>query len=103
MWWPFDKRKKQPAEKRPSDLDMVEARIAALRAWRDVGEAFEYLGRRMVVIAHSRVEVWPGYHFPTIHLVPEVHARYADAHGQVHTLVLSEAEVLALANASQNV
>jgi hypothetical protein len=51
----------------------------------------------MVVVGHSRIQLGPGVYFPSMYLVPEVEARYADDHGEVHSLVLSEAEVLALA------
>jgi hypothetical protein len=68
-------------------------RADALRAWREVGQEFEYLGRRMVVAAHERIE----YHGLNIRFVPELKARYTDNNGMVHTLVFSEAEALALA------
>ena len=95
MWWPFAK-KQEVQQKGPSEWEQAEARVAALRAWRDIGQEFEYLGRRMVVVKHSRIETWPGFHFPTLHLIPELHARYADDCGELHTLVMSEAEVAAL-------
>jgi hypothetical protein len=100
MWWPFAK-KAEPKEQGPSQWELDEARIAALRAWRAVGQEFEYLGRRMVVAKHYSVDLTPSLHFPSMRLVPEVHARYADDRGEVHTLVLSEAEVLALAHSLQ--
>ena len=100
MWWPFAK-KAEVQQKGPSEWERAEARVAALRAWRDVGQEFEYLGRRMVVVKHSRMETWPGLHFPTLHLVPELNARYADDHGELHTLVMSEAEALALMHSLQ--
>jgi hypothetical protein len=51
----------------------------------------------MVVVKHSRLEIWSDHPFPTIHLVPELCARYADERGEIHTLVLSEQEALAIA------
>ena len=96
--WPFS-RKAEPKDQGPSQLELDAARIAVLRAWREVGQEFEYLGRRMVVTRHYKLDLTPGLHFPSLRLVPEVHARYADDHGEVHSLVLSEAEALALAMA----
>ena len=101
MWRPFAKKKKKPQERGPSQWELDEARINVLRAWRKVGQEFEYLGRRMVVAKHYSVNFIPGLHFGSMRLVPEVHARYADNHGEVHTLVLSESEVLALAHSLQ--
>lgn len=97
MWRPFANKTKEIF---PSEWELTEARVHALRQWRDVGQEFEYLGRRMVVIKHSRIDMWPGLHFPELHLVPEIHARYADDRGEVHTLVMSELEALALATHS---
>jgi len=95
MWWPFAK-KQEVQQKSPSEWGQAEERVAALRAWRNVGQEFEYLGRRLVVVEHSRVEIGPGFHFPTLRLIPELRARYADDCGELHTLVMSEAEVVAL-------
>ena len=96
MWWPFAK-KPEVKQEGPSELEQAEARVSVLRAWCDVGQEFEYLGRRMMVVKHSRLDMAPGIYFPLLRLVPELHARYADDHGQLHTLVLSESEALALA------
>ena len=95
MWWPFEK-KVDPKERGQSQWELDEARIAALKAWRQVGQEFEYLGRRMVVAKHYSLDFTPSLHFPSMRLVPEVHCRYADDFGKVHTMVLSEAEALAL-------
>jgi hypothetical protein len=95
--WPF-KSKTAPTEVEnvPSKWAMEQSRIQALRAWRDVGQEFEYLGRRMVVVAHSRVE----FSGVMVWLVPEVRARYADNAGKVHELTFCESEALALARLS---
>lgn len=90
--WPF-KRKQTEEPQGPTKYEKALARVEVLRRWRAVGEEFEYLGRRMVVVSHSRLEVWVD---AELNLVPEVRARYADDRGQIHELVLSEAEVLAL-------
>lgn len=55
----------------------------------------------MVVAKHFRIDVTPSLRFPGVRLVPEVHARYADDRGEVHTMVLSEEEALALAHSLQ--
>lgn len=100
MWWPFEK-KTEPKEQGPSQFELDEASIAALRAWRGVGQEFEFLGRRMVVAKHYRVDFTTDLYGGSVRMVPEVHARYADDRGEVHTLVLSEAEAFALANSLQ--
>lgn len=92
--WPFKKKQEQTKEKVPSDWEKAEARVAVLRAWRDVGEEFYYLKHPMTVVKHSRTD-FSGYR---LFLIPEVHARYVDCHGEIRTLVLEEAEALALAN-----
>ena len=98
--WPFKTKAHavggfvEPAK---SKWELDQSRVEALRSWRDVGQEFEYLGRRMVVVGHSRIE----FAHMSMWLVPEVRARYADDKGQVHELALSESEALALARSSE--
>lgn len=94
--WPFKTKPGQHSDGAPSKWELDQSRVSALQAWRDVGQEFEYLGRLMIVIGHSRIEssglmMW---------LVPEVRARYADDKGQIHELRLSEYEVLAMTRSS---
>lgn len=92
--WPFkSKLLTAETEAAPTKWELDQSRVNALRAWRDIGQEFEYLGRRMVVSGHSRIE----FSGMMLRLTPELRARYADAKGQVHELTLSEAEALALA------
>lgn len=102
MWWKCVKKtepKKQGPSQWEAQWEAAESKIAALQAWRAIGEEFDYLGRRMVVIKHYSVDMKPNPPFAGIRLVPEIHARYADDNGKVHDLVLSESEVMALARA----
>ncbi len=94
--WPFT-RKTDPEEKKPSQWEEAQRCADELRAWRAVGQPFEYLGRRMIVVAHSRIEFHPGISLPAPTLLPGIKARYADDSGVVHTIDFSEAESRALA------
>ena len=93
MWWPFSWKYKQNER----NWRLVEARIEVLRRWRDVGQQFDYLGRRMVVLRHHRIEIIDMWGVQELCLVPELCVRYNDDHGRLHTLVLSEEEALAVA------
>lgn len=106
--WPFKKKQEKTyaeieaefqANKTPEQLDQDRALayIHRLAYWRDIGDEFEYLGRRMVVVKHHRVDTSSGVRSPfVVTRVPELHARYADDHGVFHDLVLSAHEALAL-------
>jgi hypothetical protein len=107
MRWPFAKKQKTeeaPEEKSPTRFERDWASIQLLRRWRDIGQEFEYLGRRMTVASHSRLEIKmvTGDLFADIRAIPELRARYVDDHGVVRTLDLGELEALTLARHSLN-
>lgn len=74
-------------------INLKNDRVKELKAWRDVGQSFVYLGKEMVVCRHSRLEM--NGHFCQV--IPEVQARYVDNHGVIHTIAISEKEALTLA------
>ena len=90
--WPF--KRKILAEQTQNLSEICKQRVAEIRAWRDIGQEFEYLGRKMVVISHSRLAEIGG--FMLVH-VPELRVRYADDTGKIHEMVMRESEALALA------
>lgn len=100
MWWRFWKRTEaaETVEAKPDIWANNQKLIEILRSWRDVGQEFEYLGRRMVVVSHSVLDTWPDYPFPRLYIKPELKARYADNRGEIHTLIFSEAEAMMLAS-----
>jgi len=99
MWWPFKRSPATDGEpfRFPHErvAEQAAEQIEVLRAWRAVGEEFEYLGRRMAVVRHSVVESWPGSYW--IYMKPELTARYADDRGEIHTIVFGGEEALQLA------
>ena len=67
--------------------------IDTLRKWREIGQEFDYLGRRMVVASHIYVSVYEDDGAVT----PRLTARYVDNSGVFHELTFSTPESLALA------
>lgn len=87
--WPF---KKKAEEKTPA-VD----HIGALQNWRPIGSSFTYLGRRMVVCGHYRIEYGGG--MTPMRVVPCLQADYADDHGVIRHIEFSHAEAVALMGA----
>jgi len=81
--WPFKKKEFERNAK-------VEA-IAKLKAFRDVGETFKYLGRTCVVTGHW--EFWP-----YAGIVPILKFDYCDDSGRLHTATARVSELSALVN-----
>lgn len=82
--WPFSK-KEEPKE------DRTQAYIDELRAFRDVGDTFNYLGRRCVVTGHYEFNLHLG-------IIPVLKFDYADKHGVIHSMSASIRELPALVN-----
>ncbi len=68
--WPFKKTEPKP--------DPINDAIAELKAFRDIGETFIYLGRTCMVTAHFE-------HWPHIGAVPMLKFDYCDNHGVLHS------------------
>jgi hypothetical protein len=89
--WPFTTNK-QIAPEAPPLWKQNEAMAERFRAWRPIGSEFEYLGRKMVVTGHTRIEA-AGF---AIFVIPCLKADYADDLGKIHSLEFSGAEVIAM-------
>lgn len=81
--WPFKKKE--------HERDTTGEAIAELKAFRDVGETFNYLGRTCVVTGHW--EYWRD-----IGVVPMLKFDYCDDHGVLHAVSARLAELPALRN-----
>ena len=82
--WPFSK-KEEPKENR------TQACIDELRAFRNVGETFNYLGRTCIVTGHC------DFH-PYVGIIPMLKFDYADEHGVIHSMSAYIRELPALVN-----
>ena len=83
--WPFSKKEPKPPKK-----DWVQEGIDALKAFRDVGQTFNYLGRVCVVTCHW--ESWG----PDFGWRPMLICDYADEKGEVRQLKFRVCELPAL-------
>jgi hypothetical protein len=54
MWW-NKKRAIEQKEKETLIIDLTTERINELRAFRDIGDTFNYLGRTIIVTGHSTI------------------------------------------------
>ena len=81
--WPF--KKKEP------ERDMTGEAIEKLKAFRDVGETFNYLGRTCVVTGHWKFVPYRG-------AVPMLTFDYCDDHGRLHAASSRVSELPALEN-----
>ena len=92
--WPFKKKDAKPAVP-----DHRMALIQQLEAWREIGQEFEYLGRRMIVSGHYSI----GGGYPMgLYMNPGIRADYADDMGVIHAISFSAAESVALMTAQPN-
>ena len=82
--WPFSK-KEEPKEGR------TQACIDELKAFRKVGETFNYLGRTCVVTGHFDF-------YPYTGIFPVLQFDYADEHGVIHSMSANIRELPALIN-----
>ena len=82
--WPFTKEK----EHKPNRTQEC---IEKLKAFRDIGQTFNYLGRVCVVTAHDEF-------YPYIGKVPLLKFDYADDHGVIHCMSAKIHELPALIN-----
>lgn len=85
--WPF-------GEKEP-ERDKTGEAIAELKAFRDVGETFNYLGRICLVTGHW--EWWP-----RLGVIPLLKFDYCDDVGVLHSCSARRAELPALINQQQS-
>jgi hypothetical protein len=81
--WPF--KKKEP------ERDWTSEEIEKLKAFRDVGETFNYLGRTCVVTGH-----WDWW--PHIGVIPMLKFDYCDDCGKLHAASARVSELPALEN-----
>lgn len=79
--WPFTKKESKP--------DWCEEGIAKLKAFRDVGQTFNYLGRTCIVSRHC--EWWP-----YAGCIPRLVCDYADDYGVIRQAVFRIDEIPAL-------
>ena len=70
----------------PSKEDYVDKEIAKLKAFRDIGETFNYLGRTCVVTGH-----WGGG--VDIGIIPELRFNYCDDLGVIRSYSIGQAEL----------
>jgi hypothetical protein len=80
--WPFTKKEPKP--------DWCDEGIAALKAFRDVGQTFSYLGRTCIVTGHWE---WMGIDFGPR---PVLLCDYADDRGEIRQLKFNLSELPAL-------
>jgi len=85
--WPF---KKNEAPAQPSRKQQL---VAEMRAWREVGETFTYLGRVCVVTGYATLLP----HRLGINVCVELLADYSDDHGVIRSVAFSPVEWRAIA------
>ena len=81
--WPFTKKIEEPK------IDWVQQYIDEFKAFRDIGETFNYLGRTCVVTGHFTVDFfcYGGSRMPGLTF------NYADDLGVIHSMVASIREL----------
>ncbi len=90
--WPFSRQR--DAVRAPPDFN--QQMIEQLRAWRDIGDSFEYLGRTMIVTKHYDVDYTIIGRCPVIQFRAAVKADYADDVGVIHGVTFDAMEAIAL-------
>lgn len=83
--WPF----KKSAESQPAKPDSMHEAIEALRSFRDIGQSFNYLGRKCIVTSHWDLD-------PFLGAVATLRADYVDDHGVLHQVSFLRRELKAL-------
>jgi hypothetical protein len=86
--WPFTKNK-EPEPNRTQEC------IDRLKAFRDIGETFDYLGRTCIVTGHAEF-------YPYIGIIPVLKFDYADDHGVIHCMSANIRELPALVNQQES-
>ena len=81
--WPFKKKEHEPNRNLED--------ISKLRAFRDVGETFNYLGRTCIVTGHWEC-------FPYLGIIPVLKFDYCDDLGKLHSASARLSELPALIN-----
>ena len=89
--WPF--KEKEPKEKEPNHGAET---VAELKAFRDIGETFNYLGRTCIVTGHA--EWWMD-----IGIIPKLRFDHCDNPGVIHSSSASPAELPGLINQQKDV
>lgn len=101
--WPFSKPREITVAPCATETETeteteVDKAIAALKGWRDIGDEFTYLGRTMIVTAHSSFLV-AGW---MIGIIPCIKARYVDANGVMRDAMFNVLECKALIEKQPN-
>lgn len=91
----FGKRKKLKEEARRAAQVKKTQAIKELREFRDLGETFNYLGRVVLVTAHTRLVISYSHLVPS-YVLPELRGDYADEHGVLRPISFSLRELSGL-------
>lgn len=83
--WPFSKKEEPKEAITQACID----ELKAFKAFREVGETFNYLGRTCVVTGHA------DFH-PYVGVIPMLKFDYADDHGIIHSMSANIRELPAL-------
>lgn len=83
VMWPFTRKQN---DEQPS---YMEAAAMRLRAFREIGEEFDYMGVRMVVRDHTACQVTP----TGIHCWPSLQCDYVDQLGRIQTATFSPSDL----------
>ena len=93
MWF----KKKEPVKidilkGAPPVLDARQEQIKEMKAWRDIGQKFNYLGVKCIVVSHYKI-------VPSGMLkIPLIEASYVDNLGVIHSITFGYSELKVLIN-----
>ena len=85
--WPFKKKHKEP------EPDYTQEAIDRLKAFKDIGEKFNYLGVEMIVTHHHEISLGLNY---GIDLIATLKADYRNNLGEIKSVSFSPGELPAL-------
>lgn len=85
--WPFKKKEAEPPK-----VDRTQECIDALKAFRDIGEKFNYLGATIICIGHSELD----FDGLTISVRPVLKGYYKNDKGDIKPIAFSYKELPAL-------